>query len=195
MSVFRPLPEEIERSLAASDCDFSYDDVGATTRFDEPLPDALAERYDLDQRYFEIGHGRPCFESAARALFGWEHFGVSWVELHGATEAAHPGQTVASLVSVFGVWFLNPCRVIAVRPLEADADLAAFSYGTLPGHVEAGEERFAVHFDPSSGAVRYEISAFSRPAKLLPRLAYPLARRLQRQFAESTAQTLRMAIG
>ena len=73
------------------------------------------------------------------------------------------------------------------------ANVVAFAYGTLPGHVERGEERFQVSFNPASGEVKYEISAFSRPAVLLSKLGYPFVRRLQERFAESSAQALARA--
>ncbi|MCB0032381.1 MAG: DUF1990 family protein [Anaerolineales bacterium] len=57
--------------------------------------------------------------------------------------------------------------------------LVAFAYGALTGHVESGEERFAIHFDPTTEKVTYEIIAFSRPAVLLTKLGYPWVRRIQ----------------
>ena len=72
----------------------------------------------------------------------------------------------------------------------AEENVAAFGYGTLAGHPESGEERFEVRFDPQTGAVSYEIQAFSRPALLLSRLGYPFARRVQRRFAEASARAL-----
>ena len=69
----------------------------------------------------------------------------------------------------------------------------AFAYGTLGGHAESGEERFRVPLDPPSERVVYEIAAFSRPAVLLSKLGYPLARRLQKRFAASSAQALARA--
>ena len=70
----------------------------------------------------------------------------------------------------------------------------AFAYGTLSGHVESGEERFTVRFDPLTQEVVYEIAAFSRPAMILTRLGYPFARRLQRRFAQSSAAALANAL-
>ena len=44
-----------------------------------------------------------------------------------------------------------------------EPDIRGFAYGTLPGHPESGEERFAVRYDPETSAVFAEVSAFSRP--------------------------------
>ena len=100
---------------------------------------------------------------------------------------------VATLVSVGGLWFFNPCRVVYTEFPAGTADVAAFAYGTLQGHAECGEERFQVSFDPTTGEVKYEIFAFSRPATVLSKLGYPFARRLQRRFAESSATALARA--
>jgi len=194
LRLVRPASEEIDRHLTTLDDAFSYSEVGATADLSAPLPEALEASYDVDRREFELGAGRDLFVRAADALMDWRNFGVPWVGLYGAGSPVEPGQVVASLVRVLGVWFLNPCRVVWVEPPSETSTRVGFAYGTLRGHAEHGEERFAVRFDPSSGRVDYEISAFSRPAGWLPRLGYPLARRVQRRFAIATADALARAI-
>src|SRR5262249_6826318 len=44
------------------------------------------------------------------------------------------------------------------------------------------------------GAVWYDIVAFSRPQQLLVRLAYPLARRLQRRVARGSTTAVQRAV-
>ena len=88
---------------------------------------------------------------------------------------------------------LNPCRVVFCE-LSGDSNRAAFAYGTLRGHAERGEERFAVRFDPASNEVLYSIAAFSRPASLFSKLGYPFARSLQKRFAVSSADALARAV-
>ena len=170
---------------------FSYPEVGASARDLTEPPDP---RYDLDRHRFRVGRGRAAFERAREALFSWRHFDVPWVELHGGHAPARPEQVVATLVSIAGFWFLNPCRVVYVDPGGPDATRAGFGYGTLPGHAERGEERFRVTFSPDGEEVHYELQAFSRPALLATRLAYPFARRVQLRFAESSARALERAI-
>lgn len=70
-----------------------------------------------------------------------------------------------------------PCRVVEVI---AEPDRRGFAYGTLPGHPESGEERFMLTRDPSTGRVRADIVAFSRPGTWLTRLIGPAGRVLQR---------------
>jgi len=211
--LLRPDDEAIARWLARADPGFSHPDVGATARADSPDVVAdLSRRYTVDRRRFPLGSGRARFERARDALFAWRGFEIPWLTLHGATEPVHAGQIVATRTRAFGLWFANPCRVVdreersagarsagGGRPDGANAadafDVAAFAYGTLPGHVAHGEERFSVRHDPSTDAVEFEIFAFSRPAIALTRLGYPLVRRIQRRFAADAAAALRRAIG
>ena len=188
--LWRPTKEEIATALSSSDQSFSYSEVGATSEIGSFLSDRLGEHYDLDHRVFPIGSGRELFERARDGLRTWSHLEIPWLELHGATTPPATGDVVATLVSVAGIWFFNPCRVVYTEWSQDSANVAAFAYGTLPGHAERGEERFQVSLDAATGQVHYQITAFSRPAVLLSRLGYPVARRLQRRFAESSAAAL-----
>jgi uncharacterized protein (UPF0548 family) len=44
----------------------------------------------------------------------------------------------------FGVWSLNACRIAYVIEEVPSLRRYGFAFGTLPGHVERGEERFTV---------------------------------------------------
>jgi uncharacterized protein (UPF0548 family) len=64
------------------------------------------------------------------------------------------------------MWSLNACRIVYVIE-EEEASLLnryGFAFGTLPGHVERGEERFSVEWHRSEDWVFYEVFAFARPA-------------------------------
>ena len=187
----RPSPREVDAVLESTG-PFSYPEVGSTAKLDAPaVREALASRYDIDLHEFVLGTGQALFERARASLLAWRHFEVPWLQLHGSGAVAS-GQVVATLVSVAGLWFLNPCRVVYADSSLGDASVA-FAYGTLRGHAESGEERFRVSLDPTTEQVVYEIAAFSRPAVLLSKLGYPLARRIQRRFAASSAQALARA--
>ncbi len=93
------------------------------------------------------------------------------------------GRVVAVLARVLGFWWLNACRIVSVVDEDGPGACFGFAYGTLPGHVEAGEERFLVEWDPSDDSVWYDLSSFSRPNGLLSRLGEPYARRQQQAFA------------
>lgn len=193
VTIHRPSEAAITALLAATRDSFSYPEVGVGSELGAPLPPTLAARYDVDYRQFVLGRGRPLFDRARECLFAWRHLEIPWLSFYGATAPVHRGQVVASLARVLGLWFLSPCQVVFSHFESQSPLLAGFGYGTLQGHVESGEERFVLSFDPADEVVRYEIAAFSRPAILLTRLGYPLARRLQRRFAESSAEALARA--
>ena len=65
-----------------------------------------------------------------------------------------------------------------------------FAYGTLPKHVERGEECFSVEWHHADDTVWYDILAFSRPKHILVRLGYPVARALQARFVRDSMQAL-----
>ncbi len=56
---------------------------------------------------------------------------------------------------------------------------SGFSYETLQGHPEAGQETFAVTKDPQTGAIVASLRAWSQLAPPWPRLLSPLTRPLQ----------------
>jgi len=188
----RPSSREIAELLAAERLEFSHPEVGSTARLDAAgVRESLSARYRIDRYEFSLGRGRSLFERAAAALLSWRHFEIPWLELHRSGPVA-PGQVVATLVRVSGLWFLNPCRVVYVEP-PRDRDVAAFAYGTLRGHVVCGEERFQVSCDRAHEEVVYTITAVSRPAIALTRLGLPLVRRIQRRFVRSSTEALARA--
>jgi uncharacterized protein (UPF0548 family) len=181
----RPSPDQTADLLRGCDAPFSYPEVGATA--DGDALGRLERHYYVDRHRIALGTGRALFERARTALFAWRHFEIPWLALEGAAAPAAPGQVVATLARVAGLWFWNPCRVVY-------AEEAAFAYGTLPGHVERGEERFAVRYDSVSEQVAYEITAFSRPAALVAKLGLPWARRTQKRFAAASGEAIRRAL-
>lgn len=187
----RPDPSQITAALSRQA--LTYPEVGATSD-----PDALAsipDRYDLDRHRFTLGSGHPLYERARASLLAWRHFDIPWLELHGSTREVVPDGVVATLVRVAGLWLVNPCRVVYIEGRSGEADETAFAYGTLPGHAEQGEERFSIRLDPVGGEVVYEVTVFSRPARLLSRIGYPWARRVQRRFVAASAEALARACG
>jgi uncharacterized protein (UPF0548 family) len=187
----RPSEQEINARLLSLDQPFSYPEAGATANL--ASLDALAANYNIDRHQFTLGTGRDLFEEACSSLMAWCHFDIPWLELHGAKAQPSPGQVVATLTRVSGVWFLNPCRVVYTEGVSTDSTETAFAYGTLSGHAECGEERFTVRLNPTTAEVTYEILAFSRPAILLAKLANRWVRRIQRRFATSSADALARA--
>ncbi|HVB41858.1 MAG TPA: DUF1990 domain-containing protein [Streptosporangiaceae bacterium] len=79
-----------------------------------------------------------------------------------------------------------PCRVVYAAD---EPRRTGFAYGTLAGHPESGEEAFLVeHHDDDS--VTFTVTAFSRPATRLARIAGPFAAVIQRQIAARYLRSL-----
>ncbi|MBK7950865.1 MAG: DUF1990 domain-containing protein [Deltaproteobacteria bacterium] len=187
----RPDADAIATALRGFDPAFSYAEVGATAS-PEALA-SLARGYVVDRRRFPLGTGREVFERARLALFDWRHFEIPWLSLEGAGAPVHADQIVATLTRVFGLWFLNPCRVVDRVDPPGEAQAVSFAYGTLQGHVAAGEERFSVRLDPATGVVELEILAFSRPAQWWTRAGRPFMRRVQGRFGFAAGAALARA--
>ena len=86
------------------------------------------------------------------------------------------------------------CRVVQVVEERGPVEEYAFSYGTLPGHLLDGEERFAVRWDRRDDSVWYDLLAFSRPSSVVSQLAYPMIRRAQRRFAPDSLRAMARAV-
>lgn len=101
------------------------------------------------------------------------------------------GQTVAVQAQSLGLWSLNACRIVYLLD-ESEEFIArfGFGYGTLPAHVERGEERFTIEWHKDD-SVWYDIYAFSRPQHPLVKVAYLYARRLQKRFANDSMAAMR----
>jgi uncharacterized protein (UPF0548 family) len=86
-----------------------------------------------------------------------------------------------------GLWWLNCCRIVYVVNETGPIRKFGFAYGTLPGHVESGEERFVIEWNQGDNSVWYDILAFSRPSQVLIRLGSPIVRRMQKRFGRDSA--------
>ena len=153
-------------------CDLTYRCIGCTRS--GPL-----DGFDFDHHRILLGHGDAVYEEARFAIASWKMFPPSWTRVTHKEKSIGVGQTVAVAIRVLGLWWLNSARIVYVID---DANRFGFAYGTLPGHVECGEERFMVERD-SDHAVWYDLTALSQPRHWTTRIGYPLVRRFQRQFA------------
>jgi uncharacterized protein (UPF0548 family) len=144
----------------------TYREVGATAG---PLPDG----YHHVRKDAVIGQGRQRFDEAAAKVMRWGMLRGAGVRVEATSEVAAVGSEV-----LVGLGPLRaPCRVVYVID---ETDHRGFAYGTLPGHPESGEELFAVRYDPASGDVHAEVTAFSRHATWWSRLAAPVTSLAQR---------------
>jgi uncharacterized protein (UPF0548 family) len=189
LSLRKPSVDALRRFVAAQrELPFTYGAVGATAG----MPPA---GYVVDRTRIKLGEGEPVFRSAVGALKRWEQFRLGWVEAWPPDTPLQPGEVVAVMGRAIGVWWLNACRVVYVVDEAGPVSRFGFAYGTLPGHVESGEERFLVKWDRGDDAVWFDILAFSRPNHVLTRLGYHVVRRLQKRFGrDSAAAMLRAAV-
>jgi uncharacterized protein (UPF0548 family) len=159
---------------------FSYDAVGQT-RHEEPVAG-----FDNDYHFVELGKGEAVWVAAKEAIARWKMFPGGWACIDPDNTPIREGETVAMSARVLGLWWLNSCRIVYVWD---DKQHYGFAYGTLPGHVECGEELFMVE-KTADGTVRYVIKAFSRPRFWMARMGYPLVRRYQRRFVRDSKQSM-----
>jgi uncharacterized protein (UPF0548 family) len=122
-------------------------------------------------------------------------FNFDWVEVHTLGGPIVSDMNVAILARVLGVWYVNACRIVYLIDDTGPVETYGFAYGTLPDHAERGEERFTVAWDHADDSVRYVQFAFSRPNHLLTRLNYPLARTVQKRFANDALEAMARAVG
>jgi uncharacterized protein (UPF0548 family) len=184
-SLRKPSEDALRAFLATqAKLDFTYTAVGATAT----VPPA---GYVVDHTRIRLGEGQAVFAAARAALGRWDHFRLGWVETWPPGLSVEAGQVVAVIARSAGLWWLNACRILSVVD---EADQFGFTYGTLPGHAESGEERFRVE-RAHGDAVWYDILAFSRPRHILARLGRPWTRIVQKRFARDSAAAMLRAVG
>lgn len=156
----------------------TYPEVGGTAG---PLPPG----YHHLRRSRVVGHGRARFEQAAEALMTWQVQRGAGLAVASTADRAAPGVEVRVRLGVGPLAVSAPCRVVYVVD---EPDRRGWAYGTLPGHPESGEELFVVRL--VGDEVRFEVVAFSRPARWFSRAGGPVARLVQRAMTERYLRTL-----
>ena len=151
--------------------------------------------YVRDHHRVRLGEGPRDFDRACAAFRGWAMFDLGWIGAWPPNAPIVEGAVVAVVAHGFGVWAAFTCRVIRVWEDRGPVESLGFTYGTLPGHLLAGEERFEVGWDRRDGSVWFDILADSRPAGLPGHAAYPLIRRVQRRFAPASLRAMVRATG
>jgi uncharacterized protein (UPF0548 family) len=166
---------------------FSYLEVGAS-RHNAERP----RGYALDHNRVQIGIGEAAFESACAAVRAWRMFPSPWTRIAPANTPIRVGEIVVMQAHALGVWWMNAARIVYTID-EHRPRRFGFAYGTLPAHVEEGEERFSVELH-EDGSVWYDLRAFSRPRYWPVRLGRRLARQLQARFVRDSQAAMRAAV-
>ena len=163
---------------------FSYSEVGATKSTPPP-------NYTVDHHRVQLGRGADVFERAVEALKRWRQFDLGWVTIAIQDVKLEKGVVVAVKARAFGLWSLNACRVVYVVDEQGPVTRFGFAYGTLPDHIERGEERFLIEWNRGDDGVWYDILAFSRPRHPLVRFGFFVARAMQKRFARDSLARMR----
>ena len=160
------MAEDRARFLSAAE--FTYREVGSTQEADLPTGyRVLRRRVTLPASV--------TFASARDALMGWQLQRRAGVRLTASSPSVGVGVVVDLRMGVGLLSVVAPCRVVFVVD---EPERCGFAYGTLPGHPESGEESFMVERQPNA-SLALAITAFSRPATTLSKVAGPLGRRIQ----------------
>jgi uncharacterized protein (UPF0548 family) len=144
-----------------------------------------------DHTRSEIGRGPAAFKTAQSAFRRWEHFNLGWVRIANPEAPIEPGEIIAMESHTLGLWTVNFSRILYTID---EPHRFGYGYGTTARHVERGEERFLLEFDPTSGAVTYELLAASQPAHWMTWLGYPYARSRQHKFARESHRHMRQIV-
>ncbi|HEY6806281.1 MAG TPA: DUF1990 domain-containing protein [Pyrinomonadaceae bacterium] len=158
---------------------FTYSAVGATNT--TPPKD-----FTVDHNHIELGKGVEIFNRAVAALKQWRQFDLGWVSLVPEGVPIEVGTTVAVKARAFGSCSLNATRIVYVID---EPRRFGFAYGTLPDHVECGEERFLIEWRDDDSVI-FDIVAFSKPRHILVRMSRPLARLKQKRFAREAMKRM-----
>jgi uncharacterized protein (UPF0548 family) len=152
--------------------------------------------YAIDHNRIALGHGEAVFRRAVAALRRWDMFDIPWLRLAHRDTPIRVGESVAIIPLTPGLITISPCRIVYViddvTPVGA---CFGFGYGTLPGHVGRGEERFLIEHLRADDSVHYDIFAVSQPGLWLTRLGYPFMRFMQKRFACASKSAMQRAVG
>jgi uncharacterized protein (UPF0548 family) len=186
--IARPTDQEIHARLATREAmPFAYSEVGAT----RSTPPA---GYRFNHLRALLGKGEEVHARAVNALLSWRLLAVAGLEIFPSQPPMQPQTNIALLSRHFarlgGLWSLDFSRVIYILEAQPEKGGAiqrtGFAYGTLPGHAVRGEEVFSIEWHLATNEVWYDIFSFSLPANVITRLAGPLARAAQKQFASAS---------
>jgi uncharacterized protein (UPF0548 family) len=155
----------------------TYPEIGLTRT--GPLPDGYRHlRYRT-----RLGSGAALFATAGEAVLTFRMHRATGARVRTAAGRAEPGVPLTIGLGPVSA----PCEIVWTTRTD---DRIGFGYGTLPGHPATGEEAFVVERD-ERGEVWFAVTAFSRPAGALMRLAGPFAVLAQRAYARRLGQVLR----
>jgi uncharacterized protein (UPF0548 family) len=153
----------------------------------------LHQRYSNDYEFArvvkDLGTGRVVFGQAVEALRSWDVHKHAGLEVISEKPSVETGATILLGLRLMPFYLTFACRIL--YEIEGD-DRRGFAYGTLPLHVERGEQSFVVRID--QGSVRFVVSSLSQPAHITARLAAPLSRALQSKARADYVMAMRRVL-
>jgi hypothetical protein len=132
------------------------------------------------------------FETLARAILGYEIFPASLVSGVLRRNPVQVGDTYGICYHILpGIDFFFGGRVVAVFREDVDSVWrAGFTFRTVIGHPELGEETFWVEKNQATGVVRAGLRSWSRPGLWLTWLGKLYARRVQLRACHAALDNL-----
>jgi uncharacterized protein (UPF0548 family) len=185
----KPTRQQIDQFLKQqANSKYSYFGVGSS--IDGKAPAGCT----VDRNRIQLGTGPETWEKAVAALRRWEMFKMDWLELCWPTAPIGVGTTVALVISHLRFYSLNASRIVYLIEEDKTIKRFGFAYGTLKDHSEKGEERFLIEWNRDTNQVFYDVFSFSEPGNILVKAAYPIARQLQKKFAQDSLAAMNRAV-
>jgi len=150
----------------------------------------MPQEFTHDEQRIKIGSGDVAWRAAKQAIRAWKMFPSDWIKLSD-TPQIEVGEQVLVIARLLGLWWSNPARIVYT---VEEKDRFGFAYGTLPGHLEQGEELFLVERD-AQGDVYYTLRVMSRPIWWAAKLFKSFARMQQARFRMESFLSMRAALG
>lgn len=188
LTIKRPTESKLDEFLSSqSKSALLYSGAGLTRTGDNLLANFRKHLVST-----ELGFGEKLFNSATQHMRSWDHFAVDWVYLFPNKPLIAPDTILAVCANHCLLWSVNACRIIYVIDESTESKRRfGYGYGTLPDHVEQGEERFLIEWDFDSDRVTYEILAFSKPNHPLVAMLWPIAILIQDSFRKESLKALK----
>jgi len=184
MTLKRPTDESIHQMLnLAAESPPTYKSSG--------IENAAPRGFNKDTASFRLGTGRKGWEAAKLAIEDWAIFPTEMVSMVRLSDKIEVGTTVAVLFQGLGILTINPARIHSVtNEVNDEFHRFGFTYVTLQGHAECGEELFCVQWNKATDKVTYELVAISKPNHILARLGYFYSRMMQARFRKLSGKSM-----
>jgi uncharacterized protein (UPF0548 family) len=139
----------------------------------------------------ELGSGQETFERAVRAIQEWKVHERIGMSVTSQVPLVKENVDVVFQLRYYGLYITIACRVVKVT---SDENTWGFAYGTLPHHVERGEELFVVEH-ATDDTVWFKVRAHSRPGRPLVRIGSPVARHVQKVITARYLRAMKELVG